>query len=86
VIAIDKLLSNFGKTIAVDNVSFKVELRELSLAGHNGAAKHPHENAYASLEAIRRLDFDQRIDLHQDRQRAQSQIGYLPENSPLYRK
>ena len=85
-IAIDKLCRNFGKTIAVDNVSFKVELREIvGLLGHNGAGKSTlMKMLTASLEPSDGSISINGIDLRQDRQRAQSQIGYLPENSPLY--
>ncbi|MEZ5557382.1 MAG: ABC transporter ATP-binding protein [Pseudomonadales bacterium] len=82
----DHLTRRYGDFLAVDDVSFGIGQGEIvGLLGHNGAGKTTIMKmltGYLEPSAGRvRVDG---IDLAHDRMAVQRQIGYLPENLPLY--
>ncbi len=82
----DCLSRRYGEFLAVDNVSFSIGHGEIvGLLGHNGAGKTTIMKMLTGyLEPSSgsvRVDGVE-VELH--RQQVQSQLGYLPENLPLY--
>lgn len=83
---VSKLMRKYGRFTAVKDATFKIEQGEIvGLLGHNGAGKttilkmlsgylEPHQGSI-------KLDG---IDVIQNPKLAQTLIGYLPENLPLY--
>lgn len=80
------LIRNYGRVAAVDNVSFQIEAGEIvGLLGHNGAGKTTIMKMISGyLEPSQGKILINDIDVWSNRQMVQNQIGYLPENSPLY--
>ncbi len=85
-IQVSKLKKSFGTTLAVNNLSFKIKKGEIvGFLGPNGAGKTTIMRLLTGY-----LSPDQGSitiagqDLHHHLQAAQSKIGYLPENNPLY--
>jgi ABC-2 type transport system ATP-binding protein len=86
VIEADRLSRRYGKFVAVDGVSFSIEHGEVvGLLGHNGAGKTTIMKMLTGyLEPSNgRVLVDGTV-VEEDRQRVQRQLGYLPENLPLY--
>jgi len=86
VIEAQGLTRYYGETLAVDNVSFSLSQGEIvGLLGHNGAGKSTvlklMTGALEPDEGEVRLD-GLKMDAAADAMK--SQIGYLPENLPLY--
>jgi ABC-2 type transport system ATP-binding protein len=82
----DRLSRRYGKFVAVDGVSFSIEHGEIvGLLGHNGAGKTTIMKMLTGyLEPSGgRVLVDGTV-VEDDRQRVQRQLGYLPENLPLY--
>jgi ABC-2 type transport system ATP-binding protein len=82
----DRVSRRYGEFLAVDSVSFAIGHGEIvGLLGHNGAGKTTIMKMLAGyLEPSSgsvRVDGAE-VELH--RQQVQSQLGYLPENLPLY--
>lgn len=82
----EDLSRRYGDFLAVDQVSFSIGHGEIvGLLGHNGAGKTTIMKMLTGyLEpsgGVVRVDG---TSLEEDRQRIQSQLGYLPENLPLY--
>ncbi len=82
----EALTRRYGAFTAVDGVSFAIETGEVvGLLGHNGAGKTTIMKmltGYLEPSAgVVRIDGR---DLADHRQDAQAQIGYLPENCPVY--
>jgi len=86
VIVVENLTKRFASTVAVDNVSFKVEQGEiLGFLGPNGAGKTttmriltcfmPATSGKATVDGFD--VFTQSLEVRQ-------RIGYMPENTPLY--
>ena len=80
------LTRRYGETLAVDAVSFAIGKTEIvGLLGHNGAGKTTIMKmltGYLEPSAGRvRVDG---IDVAESPTEAQRQLGYLPENCPLY--
>ena len=82
----DGLTRTYGEFVAVDNVSFHVEKREvIGLLGHNGAGKTTIMKTLTGyLEPSAGSVTIEGLDIIQQRREAQRQIGYLPENCPVY--
>lgn len=85
-IEITNLTKRYGKKVAVDNISFKVEKGEiLGFLGPNGAGKTTTMNiltGYISLsDGSVKVDGLSILDKPLE---ARAHIGYLPENPPLY--
>ena len=85
-IEVKNLTKYYGDHLAVDNVSFNVEEGEiLGLLGPNGAGKSTTMNmltGYISSSSGQALING--IDILEDPIRAKANIGYLPEQPPLY--
>lgn len=86
VVSIERLGKRYGRHRAVDGVSFEVKEREvLGLLGPNGSGKTTILRILTgylrpSEGAVRIVGFDVVRDGHQ----ARAQVGYVPENAPLY--
>lgn len=86
-ISVKNLHKSFGPTTAVDNLTFSVKRGEIiGFLGPNGAGKTTTMRlltGYLSPDSgkIKIAGFNLDTNLHQ----AQSHIGYLPENNPLYK-
>lgn len=85
-IAARNLTRNYGSFTAVDKVSFTIKDGEIvGLLGHNGAGKTTIMKMLTGfLEPTSGSATINGCDIEKDRSRAQSYIGYLPENCPLY--
>ena len=85
-IQVEGLTRYYGDTAAVDDVSFEIGGGEIvGLLGHNGAGKTTIMKMMTGyLEPTSgRVEIDG-LDLAANRQSVQRQIGYLPENCPVY--
>ena len=83
---VDGLRKTFGPRVAVDGVSFSLDVGEIvGFLGPNGAGKTTTMRMIAGyLEPDDGLAKVFNIDVAQDRRRAQERVGYLPEGAPLY--
>lgn len=80
------LTRNYGAFTAVDDVSFKIEEGEIvGLLGHNGAGKTTIMKMLTGFlePTAGSVEIDGH-DMESERSLAQSRVGYLPENCPLY--
>jgi len=85
-IEITNLTRRYGDVIAVDSVSLGIERGEVvGLLGHNGAGKTTVMKILTGFlePSSGRVEVGG-IDVTKDRIGVQRQIGYLPENAPLY--
>lgn len=80
------LSRRYGDFLAVDNVSFAIGQGEIvGLLGHNGAGKTTIMKMLTGyLEPSAGSVMVDGVVVEDDRQRVQAQLGYLPENLPLY--
>jgi ABC-2 type transport system ATP-binding protein len=85
-ITAQNLTRNYGPVVAVDDVSFEIGDGEIvGLLGHNGAGKTTIMKMLTGfLEPASGSVTINGYDIQSERRRAQSYIGYLPENCPLY--
>ncbi len=85
-ISIRNLTRKYGSLVAVDDVSLEIERREVvGLLGHNGAGKTTVMKILTGfLEPTSGAVSVGGMDVATNRVAAQRQIGYLPENAPLY--
>lgn len=85
-ISIRNLNRYYGKVAAVKDVSVDIARGEIvGLLGHNGAGKTTVMKVLTGyLEPTSGTVTVGEIDVTQDRSGVQRQIGYLPENAPLY--
>jgi ABC-2 type transport system ATP-binding protein len=85
-IAAKNLTRTYGSFTAVDNVSFEINEGEIvGLLGHNGAGKTTIMKMLTGfLEPDSGTVSIYGHDIQAERSVAQSYIGYLPENCPLY--
>ncbi len=85
-ILVENLTKKYGEQIAVDNISFNVNKGEISgFIGPNGAGKSSTMKMLTSYMAPTSgtiLINDEKID--KDPRKIKKNIGYLPENNPLY--
>lgn len=83
---VDGLRKTFARRVAVDNVGFSLDVGEVvGFLGPNGAGKTTTMRMIAGyLEPDEGVAKVFNIDVAQDRRRAQSRVGYLPEGAPLY--
>lgn len=85
-LVVKKLSKNFGRIRAVNNVNFSLKRGEIvTLLGPNGAGKTTLMRLISgylepSSGSVRILEHD----VTTERQEALKNIGYVPENSPLY--
>ena len=80
------LTRRYGAVVAANNVSFDVNQGEIvGLLGHNGAGKSTIMKLLTGyIEPSAGSATVNDIDVLAEPERARAQIGYLPENSPLY--
>ncbi len=80
------LTRNYGSFAAVDDVSFSIKEGEIvGLLGHNGAGKTTIMKMLTGfLEPTAGSVTINGYDIENQREDAQTYIGYLPENCPLY--
>jgi ABC-2 type transport system ATP-binding protein len=85
-ISVKNLVKRYGEITAVNDVSFEIARGEIvGLVGHNGAGKTTVMKAITGyLEPTSGLIAVGGKDVIADRLGVQRQIGYLPENAPLY--
>jgi ABC-2 type transport system ATP-binding protein len=85
-IRIDHVTRKYGEIAAVSDVSLSIERGEIvGLLGHNGAGKTTLMKMLTGyLEPTSGTITVAGSDVVKDRTTVQRQIGYLPENSPLY--
>jgi ABC-2 type transport system ATP-binding protein len=85
-ISVKELVRKYGDIVAVDNVSTTIEKGEIvGLLGHNGAGKTTLMKMITGfLEPTSGVVTVGGVDVAVDRIGVQRQIGYLPENAPLY--
>lgn len=85
-IEVQSLTRQYGKTIAVDDVSFHIGDNEIvGLLGHNGAGKTTIMRMLSGyLEPTAGSIVIGGVDLATQAQTVQQQLGYLPENLPVY--
>ena len=82
----EELTRRYGETLAVDSVSFSIGGGEIvGLLGHNGAGKTTIMKMLTGyLEpSAGRVSVDG-TDVAEDPEAVQQQLGYLPENCPVY--
>jgi len=85
-IEVDRIRKSFGRTLAVDDVSFKVDDGEIyGLLGPNGSGKS------TTLKIITGMLYSMRgkvvidgMDVDREPNRAKQIIGYVPESTDLY--
>ncbi|MDY0390711.1 MAG: ATP-binding cassette domain-containing protein [Desulfobulbus oligotrophicus] len=80
------LTRSYGSLKAVDDISFTIDSGEIvGLLGHNGAGKTTVMKMLTGfLEPTGGTIRIQQMDMETDRRAIQAQIGYLPENCPVY--
>lgn len=85
-IEVKNLTKKYGDTVAVDNLSFRVEKGEIyGFLGPNGAGKSTTMNIITGyLAATEGEVLIDGYDILRDAKKAKSLIGYLPEVPPLY--
>jgi gliding motility-associated transport system ATP-binding protein len=85
-IDVQSLSRHYGKVTAVDNVSFQIGDNEIvGLLGHNGAGKSTIMKMLSGyLEPHTGSIRIAGIDMAQQAHAIQQQLGYLPENLPVY--
>lgn len=86
-IHIENVTKKYGNFIAVDNLNFEINTGEIvGLLGPNGAGKSTTMNMIAGL--IEPTDGKILIkgkDISRNSKQVKRQIGYMPENTPLYK-
>ncbi len=85
-VEVKNLSKHYGKTVAVDNISFTVEKGEiLGFLGPNGAGKSTTMNIITGyISATSGTVEVDGYDILTNPKQAKSRIGYLPEIPPLY--
>jgi len=86
-IEVKNLTKKFGRTVAVNDISFSIQKGEIiGLLGPNGAGKTTTMRILTGFlspdSGSVKIDG---IDIEKDPVEAQKKIGYLPENNPLYK-
>jgi ABC-2 type transport system ATP-binding protein len=87
-IEVESLTKSFGDAVVVDNISFRVETGEImGFLGPNGAGKTTTMRMLTGyLPATQGTARITGYDVFRDSLKARQQIGYLPENVPLYQE
>jgi ABC-2 type transport system ATP-binding protein len=85
-IEVQSLTRYYGKTAAVQDVSFKIGNHEIvGLLGHNGAGKSTIMRMLSGyLEPSAGSIVIDGVNLAEDARTVQQHLGYLPENLPVY--
>ena len=85
-IHVEGLCKRFGRTVAIEDVSFRVQRGEVvGFVGPNGAGKTTTLRIVTGFLAADRgrVHVDD-LDVERERARACARIGYLPESTPLH--
>lgn len=85
-IEVKNITKKYGRTIAVDNISFKINEGEVvGLLGPNGAGKSTTMNIITGfIEPTEGEVFIDGINMLKKPKKAKREIGYMPEGVPLY--
>jgi ABC-2 type transport system ATP-binding protein len=85
-IVVENLTKRYGAQKAVDNISFKVKTGEiLGFLGPNGAGKTTTMKAITTYLYPDQGDvFVGNYSIHKDQEKIKENIGFLPEDNPLY--
>lgn len=85
-IEVKNVTKKYGKVVAVDDISFKIEDGEIiGLLGPNGAGKSTTMNMITGfIEPTEGTIIVDGIDISKRPQKAKKEIGYMPEGVPLY--
>lgn len=85
-IEVKNVTKKYGKVVAVDNISFKIEDGEIiGLLGPNGAGKSTTMNMITGfIEATEGTIIVDGYDMAKRPKKAKREIGYMPEGVPLY--
>ncbi len=85
-IEVKNITKKYGKFIAVDDISFEVKDHEIiGFLGPNGAGKSTTMNMITGyIEPSRGKIIINGYDISKSPKKAKRQIGYMPENVPLY--
>jgi len=85
-IELKNVTKKYGDFVAVDNISFKIEEGEIiGLLGPNGAGKSTTMNMITGfIEPTKGEIIIDGFDILRKTRKAKKQIGYMPENVPLY--
>ena len=85
-IELQNVTKKYNDFIAVDNISFKIEDGEVvGFLGPNGAGKSTTMNMITGfIEPTAGKIIVNGFDINQKAKQAKKQIGYMPENIPLY--
>ena len=85
-IEVKNVTKRYGKTIAVDDISFSIKEGEIvGLLGPNGAGKSTTMNMITGfIESSEGEIFVNGFDISKKSKKAKRNIGYMPENVPLY--
>jgi ABC-2 type transport system ATP-binding protein len=85
-IVVNNLSKRFGNQLAVDNISFEVKTGEiLGFLGPNGAGKTTTMKIITCYMAQNNGDVKVNgLSILENKHEIKKQIGYLPENNPLY--
>jgi len=86
VIKVNNIIKYFGKTLAVDNVSFEVERGEIvGFLGPNGAGKTTTMRIITGyLYPDKGEVYLENENIFENPVKVKRQIGYMPESTPLY--
>ncbi len=85
-IKVEQLTKRYGGNFALDDISFTIEEGEIvGLLGPNGAGKSTTMNILTGfLSATNGRALINGVDILEDPEKAKRQIGYLPEQPPVY--
>ena len=85
-IEVKNVTKKYGKVVAVDNISFKIEDGEIiGLLGPNGAGKSTTMNMITGfIEPTEGTIIVNGYDMAKRPKKAKREIGYMPEGVPLY--
>ena len=85
-IEVEKLTKRYGEITAVDGISFSIKQAEIvGILGHNGAGKTTTLKMLTGfIEPTSGLIHVDGKQMETNRLRIQKNMGYLPENAPLY--
>ena len=85
-IEVKNVTKKYGKVVAVNNISFKIEGGEIiGLLGPNGAGKSTTMNMITGfIEPTEGTIIVDGYDMAKKPQKAKREIGYMPEGVPLY--
>ena len=85
-ICVESLTRTYGDHTAVDQVSFEIDRGEIvGLLGHNGAGKTTIMKMLTGFLEPTAGNIEMHgLDIRTCREAIQRQIGYLPENCPVY--